>query len=53
MAGPPKAIGKCIMERAKHIRRQHPNMQWQNAVKQAGSDYRAGKLSKKPKSKKK
>lgn len=35
---------KKITDRAKKIRRASPNMKWSSAIKQAGRDYRAGKL---------
>lgn len=44
---------KKITAEAKKIRKQHPSMQWKNAVKQAGAKYRSGSLSKKSAPKKK
>lgn len=38
-----KALTK-ITTRAKQIRRGRPSMSWKSAIKQAGADYRAGRL---------
>jgi hypothetical protein len=38
-----RQMGKKITDRAKAIRKKHPGMKWQNAVKKAGKELK-GKL---------
>ena len=46
-----RTIGSAIMSHAKKIRKEHPSKKWKDCVAKSGKDYRAGKLSVKPKKK--